>query len=139
MRAVMPPADSADRDGATLLLAPLHGQGPRLQHLWADSAYNGKAHEWMQTTWGWTVDRVKHWWTGVRRLGPHDPPFRRRVPASLKPAMLMPGLECRLGDPHQPGAIVLVLLPRDVGRDMVWLEGMIVRRRAGDTPSTGAA
>ena len=29
-----------------------------------------------------------------RRICPHDPPFRRRVPASLKPAMLTPGMEC---------------------------------------------
>lgn len=66
MRAVVPPADMADRDGATLLLAPLQGQGPRLQPLGADSADRGKASEWIQTPLGWTVAIVTPWWTALR-------------------------------------------------------------------------
>jgi transposase len=76
IRAVVHPADIADRDGAKLLLAPLQGHAPRLQHLWADSAYSGKASEWIQATLGWTVDIVKHWWTGLRYVwvGPDQEP-----------------------------------------------------------------
>src|SRR5919109_1410005 len=66
IRAVVHPANITDRDGARLLLAPLQGQLPRLQHLWADSAYSGKAREWIESTLGCTLEIVKHWWTGVR-------------------------------------------------------------------------
>jgi putative transposase len=37
MRASVHPANIADRDGAKRLLAPLQGQAPGLQHIWADS------------------------------------------------------------------------------------------------------
>jgi putative transposase len=66
IRALVHPADLADRDGAKLLLAPLQDQLPRLQHIWADSAYAGKCAEWVQATLGWTLEIVKHWWTGLR-------------------------------------------------------------------------
>jgi putative transposase len=69
IRALVHPADLADRDGAKLLLAPLQDQLPRLQHIWADSAYAGKCAEWVQATLGWTLEIVKHWWTGVRWVG----------------------------------------------------------------------
>jgi transposase len=78
IRAIVHPADIADRDGAKLLLAPLQGQVPRLQHIWADSAYRGKAREWIQTTLSCTVEIVQHWWTGVRSVwvGPgQEPPM----------------------------------------------------------------
>jgi putative transposase len=70
------PADIADRDGAKLLLAPLQDQLPRLQHLWADSAYAGTCAEWVRRTLGWTMEIVKHWWTGVRWVwvGPGQEP-----------------------------------------------------------------
>jgi putative transposase len=76
IRALVHPADLADRDGAKLLLAPLHGQLPRLRHIWADSAYAGKCAEWVQATLGWTLEIVKHWWTGVRWVwvGPGQEP-----------------------------------------------------------------
>jgi putative transposase len=60
------PADIADRNGAKLLLAPLQGQMSRLRHVWGDSAYAGKCAERVRTTLGWTLEIVKHWWTGVR-------------------------------------------------------------------------
>jgi putative transposase len=66
MRAVVHPADITDRDGAKLLLAPLQGQLPRLQHVWADSAYTGQVREWIQTSLGCPVEIVKHWGTGLR-------------------------------------------------------------------------
>jgi putative transposase len=66
IRAVVHPANIADRDGAKLLLAPRQGPLPRLRHIWADSAYSGKAREWVESTLGCTVEIVKHWWTGVR-------------------------------------------------------------------------
>lgn len=76
IRALVHPADLADRDGAKLLLAPLQDQLPRLQHIWADSAYAGKCAEWVQATLGWTLEIVKHWWTGVRWVwvGPGQEP-----------------------------------------------------------------
>ncbi len=66
MRAIVHPADIADRDGAKLLLAPLQGRVPRLQQIWADNAYTGQVREWIQATLGCTVQIVKHWWTGLR-------------------------------------------------------------------------
>jgi putative transposase len=76
IRAIVHPADMADRDGAKRLLALRQGQGPRLQHLWADSAYRGTAREWIQATLRRTVEIVKHWWTGVRWVwvGPGQEP-----------------------------------------------------------------
>jgi putative transposase len=76
IRAVVHPADMADRDGAKLLLAPLQGQLPRLQHIWADSAYSGKLREWIEATLGCTLEIVKHWWTGLRWVwvGPGQAP-----------------------------------------------------------------
>jgi hypothetical protein len=50
MRASVHPANIADRDGAKRLLAPLQGQAPGLQHIWADSAYSGQVREWIQAT-----------------------------------------------------------------------------------------
>jgi hypothetical protein len=42
IRVLVHPADLSDRDGAMLLLAPLQGQLPRLQHIWANRAYTSK-------------------------------------------------------------------------------------------------
>jgi putative transposase len=66
IRTVVHPAEITDRDGAKRLLAPLQGQLPRRQHVWADRAYTGQVREWIQTTLGCTVEMVKHWWTGLR-------------------------------------------------------------------------
>jgi transposase len=78
IRAVVHPADILDRHGAKLLLAPLQGRLPRLQHIWADSAYSGQVRAWIESTLGCTVEIVKHWWTGVRSVwvGPgQEPPM----------------------------------------------------------------
>lgn len=60
------PGNISDRKGAELLLPPLKSQLPKLEHIWADSAYSGKVSEWIQSTLGWSIEVVKHWWTGVR-------------------------------------------------------------------------
>jgi transposase len=75
LRALVHPADLADREGAKLL-APLRDQLPRVQQLWADSAYAGKCAEWVRAPLGWTVEIVKHGWTGVRWVwvGPGQEP-----------------------------------------------------------------
>jgi transposase len=78
IRAVVHPADIADRDGAKLLLAPLQTHLPRLQHIWADSAYSGQVRAWIESTLGCTLEIVKHWWTGIRWVwvGPgQEPPI----------------------------------------------------------------
>ena len=52
-------ADIADRDGAPLLLGKLAGAFPRLQHIWADMGYRGRAVDWIKAQLGWTVEIVK--------------------------------------------------------------------------------
>jgi putative transposase len=76
IHAVVHPANIPDRDGVKRLLTPLQGQRPHLQHIWADSAYSGKAREWIQSTLGCTLEIVKHWWMGVRWVwvGPGQEP-----------------------------------------------------------------
>ncbi len=59
-------ANSTDRDGAPLLLAPLKKQLPRLRHVWVDSGYAGRGVRWIESTMGWTAEVVKHWWTGCK-------------------------------------------------------------------------
>src|SRR5947209_20517628 len=52
-------ADITDRDGAPLLLERLAGAFPRLQHIWADMGYRGRAVDWIKAQMGWTVEIVK--------------------------------------------------------------------------------
>jgi putative transposase len=70
------PAKITDRDGARLLMAPPQGQRPCLEYIGAESAYSGKAREWMEATWSCPVEIVKHWWTGARWVwgGPGQAP-----------------------------------------------------------------
>ena len=61
-------ADIADRDGGRLLLEafePDRARFPLLRHLWVDAGYRGRFVDWVTTTLGWSVEVVKHWWTGV--------------------------------------------------------------------------
>jgi len=53
-------ADLMDWVGANLLLTPLMGLFPRLQHLWADAGYKADFQDWVQQTFGWTVEIVQH-------------------------------------------------------------------------------
>lgn len=66
-------ADIADRDGARLLLAGPAARFPRLQHLWADAAYQGPCVTWIEEILGWTVEVVRK----PRRAG--------RYPAGVEP------------------------------------------------------
>jgi transposase len=69
LQPVVHTADVADRDGGKLVLLklePWKERFPRMKHLWLDSAYQGKFEEWVKATFGWSVEVVKHWWTGVR-------------------------------------------------------------------------
>jgi putative transposase len=52
-------ADITDRDGAPLLLEKLAGSFPRLQHVWANMGYRGRAVDWIKAQMGWTVEIVK--------------------------------------------------------------------------------
>jgi len=61
---VVHPANIQDRDGAVLVLSDLLHRFPRLHHLWADAGYRGKLVKWVTQTLGWTMEIVKHWWTG---------------------------------------------------------------------------
>jgi len=69
LHAVVHSAGVMDRDGIQLLLEPVQGRFPRMQHLWRDAAYNGqgKGTHWVATTRGWTAAIVS------------PPPRRRRV------------------------------------------------------------
>jgi transposase len=63
-------ANIADRDGIKLLLSAEEAAGrpsireqfPQLAHLWLDGGYNGagRGKSWVEQTFGWTVDIVKH-------------------------------------------------------------------------------
>lgn len=71
LKALVHAADVADRDGGRLLLEAFQPDGagfPRLRHLWVDAAYRGGFVDWVRSTWGWSVEVVKHWWTGVSKV-----------------------------------------------------------------------
>jgi len=48
-----------DRDGARVLLALAHRLFPRLQRIWADSAYAGALIEWVYLSFGWILEVVR--------------------------------------------------------------------------------
>jgi putative transposase len=63
LRAVVHPANIMDRDGVTLVLhESITTDFPRLQHVWLDSAYNGKGKgkDWIEQTLGWSAQIVAH-------------------------------------------------------------------------------
>lgn len=67
MRVLVHAANLQDQDGGKVLLAPLKGLFPRLKLIWADSAYEkGDFVEWVKAALGWTVEIVKHPWSGLR-------------------------------------------------------------------------
>lgn len=59
LHVVVHPANIADRDGAKLVLEPLHAVFPRLKHIWADTAYQGALEAWVAERLGWTLEIVK--------------------------------------------------------------------------------
>ena len=52
-------ANLSERTGARQLLAPLAGQFPRLQLVWADQGYTGDLDIWMEEQLGWRLEIVR--------------------------------------------------------------------------------
>lgn len=59
LKAVVHPADIQDRDGAKQLLGSARGLFPRLQTIWADSAYAGQLVRWVRGVCNWVLEIVK--------------------------------------------------------------------------------
>ncbi len=55
---IVHPADIPDRAGAPWLLHQLQSTLPRLNLIWADSAYNGPLQTWVWETFGWRLQVV---------------------------------------------------------------------------------
>lgn len=58
------PADIHDKVGGMMLLAYLNILFPSIRLVWADTHYQG-LKTWAKEKLGWTIEVVKHWWTGV--------------------------------------------------------------------------
>ncbi|HZC05457.1 MAG TPA: IS5 family transposase [Ktedonobacterales bacterium] len=58
LRVVVSPADIQDRAAAPWLLLPLADALPRLELIWADSAYLGPLQTWVWQTLGWRLQIV---------------------------------------------------------------------------------
>ena len=70
-------ADIQDRTGAILLLRDLPNVFPRMGHLWADAGYTGKLAADIKLYLGWTMEIVKHPWSGWQGTwAPTDAPPR---------------------------------------------------------------
>ncbi|WP_235910224.1 IS5 family transposase [Deinococcus kurensis] len=70
-------ADIQDRTGAVLLLRDLPNVFPRMGHVWADAGYTGKLASDIKTHLGWTMEIVKHPWSGWQGIwAPKDAPPR---------------------------------------------------------------
>ena len=52
-------ANLSERTRARQLLAPLAGQFPRLQLVWADQGYTGDLDTWMKEKLGWRLEIVR--------------------------------------------------------------------------------
>ena len=60
-------ANIQDYRGGKRLLSPLKGVFPRLELIWADSAYKKEGFDtWVKETLGWDVEIVEHPWSGLR-------------------------------------------------------------------------
>lgn len=78
-------ADLQDRAGAPLVLNGLGAVFPRMRHVWADAGYTGKLGNTMHKVLGWTLEIVKHPWSGnLWTWAPVDqPPPPIEVPAGF--------------------------------------------------------
>jgi putative transposase len=56
---VVTPANAQDRDGAVVLVLRARRRGRRLQHLWADNAYEGNWISWAHSALGLDVEIVR--------------------------------------------------------------------------------
>jgi putative transposase len=61
------PADIHDKAGGMLLLTGLQWLFSNLRLVWGDSHYEG-LKSWARENLGWTIEVVKHWWTGVHKV-----------------------------------------------------------------------
>jgi len=60
-------ANITDREGGKVLLTALVGKLPRLQLMWADSAYQGTFEQWVKEHLdGVRMEIVTHPWTGIK-------------------------------------------------------------------------
>ena len=64
MGIVVHKADSQDRAGAVLLFDKVRNLFPRMQHVWTDAGYTGKLSAAVKQVMGWTLEIVKHPWSG---------------------------------------------------------------------------
>jgi putative transposase len=77
LRVVVHPADIQDRAGAPQLLLPLASALPRLELIWADSAYLGPLQTWVWETFGWRLAIVgRPGGRGVWMRADQEPPAR---------------------------------------------------------------
>jgi putative transposase len=82
LRVVVHPADLQDRAGAPGLLLPLATALPRLELIWADSAYLGPLQTWVRETLGWRLEIVE-------RPGGRG----QWLPAGQEPPARLPGFQ----------------------------------------------
>jgi putative transposase len=121
LKALVHAADIADRDGGRLLLEAFEPDRvgfPRLRHLWVDVGYQGRFVDWVKAALGWSVQVVKHWWTGVSKV------------------WVLPGQE----PPEKPTGFQLLQWRWIVERTFAWLGGY--RRMSKDyeyLPETSTA
>ncbi len=64
MGVVVHEADIQDCAGAVLLFDKVRNVFPPMQHVWADAGYTGKLIAAVKQVMGWTVEIVKHPWSG---------------------------------------------------------------------------
>jgi transposase len=100
LRVVVHPANLQDREGATLVLADLGPQFPRLQHLWADQGSTGPILEALAAERGWSVER----WSTVRRDGALWSRLMGSVCGSRCPQHSSRSPTDGLGSVHWPGS-----------------------------------
>ena len=68
LKVVVHEGNLQDRQAAPQVFAGLKHLFPRMQHVWADRGYTGDLIKEIKNTLGWTVEVVKHPWTGVKRV-----------------------------------------------------------------------
>lgn len=78
-------ANIQDRDGARLLLEALIGLFPRMQLLWADSAYAGTLLEWIAARLGWKVEITKRLGTAKSSQGELEPHVEKQKGFVVQP------------------------------------------------------
>jgi transposase len=79
LKVLVHPADIQDRASAPWLLLPLASAVPRLELIWADSAYLGPMQTWVWETFGGRLQIVAHpGGRGQWLRADHEPPLRPR-------------------------------------------------------------